>query len=1054
MSHRALAFPFCLFLIACNDASLSVQRSPPTAEIISHADGDAVQEGETLTFRAIVSDTDDQPDELLASWVAGDRELCPAAAPLLDGTTLCQAALGPEEATVAVVVQDPQGNTGDDHVTLVITPTSAPTVDITEPTAEGVYYSDRLINFTALVSDTEDSPDLLTLAWSEFSLGELPIDLTVDTSGAASGVMYLDAGDYYATLTATDTDGKSGSDAVTFRVGPPNTAPTCEITSPVEGDYAAEGDVVTLRGLVADVDVPEDWITVEWSSDLDGTLGSSTADSAGNSVLTTSTLASGTHTLTMVATDEVGATCTQFVLFAVSTPPTLDLRAPLDGDEYEEGDSVFFWAEVDDGEDSPDDLYVTWESDLDGIFSTEGADSSGSILFSSTDLTVGTHTVLVTVTDTTGLSTTGLVSFEINGAPTAPTVSLSPDPAATGDDLVASIDSPSTDPNGDSVSYSYAWYRNGSLSSASTSDTLPDSATSKGDTWRVEVTPNDGSVDGAAGSASLTIGNTAPSVTSADITPDPADVSDTLTCTATGFSDDDGDSDRSTYAWTVNGSSAGSGSSLSSGFEKGDTVVCTVTPYDGTDSGTAVTDTIVIDNAPPEVTSVTLSPTDPTTDETLSSTVSSSDPDGDRVTLSYAWYVDGTLIGSTATAISGVTWFDKNEVISVVVTPYDGTDYGATGTDSVTCANTAPTAPTVSIDPDPPAGNDDLVCVIDTASSDDDGDTITYTIEWDVGGTAYTSATTTYETGDTVDAADTTRGEVWTCTVTPNDGDDDGSSDSYSVTIGSGDCDSPGFGGTYGTSWTRLNSPPDYGYSLMSWMGDDMDYLWNTYGSRQQYYDVSTGSWNRVSSGTPCNRPWNSMAPYDGDLWMIGCSNVYNYDISTDTWTTMASYGGGDDYNMTVADCDGNIYGYSNNGRLIIYNVDTDTVSEVNSGYGSLYETRLAYDPTEEAVYFGAYAAPNLYRYDVNTGSFSRMTSIAESTLNDIFCGDWSGHLYAAGGSSGTSMWQYDMASNSWSNITNLPVDHGNNGSCTVSSDGYLYVSNGSGGELRRLDLY
>ncbi|MBM4369926.1 MAG: hypothetical protein FJ102_27200, partial [Deltaproteobacteria bacterium] len=556
------------------------------------------------------------------------------------------------------MVQDPQGNTGDDHVTLAITPTSAPTVEISAPTTEGVYYSDRLVSFTATVSDAEDSPELLTLAWSEFSLGELPIDLTVDTSGAASGVMYLDAGDYYATLTATDTDGKSGSDAVTFRVGPPNTAPTCEITSPEDGDYAAEGDVVTLRGLVADVDVPEDWLTVTWSSDLDGTLGSSTADSAGNSVLTTSALSSGTHTLTMVATDEVGATCTQFVLFAVSTPPTLDLRAPLDGDEYEEGDSVFFWAEVDDGEDAPDDLYVTWESDLDGIFSTEGADSSGSILFSSTDLSVGTHTVLVTVIDTTGLTTTGLVSFEINGAPTAPTVSLSPDPAATGDDLVASIDSPSTDPNGDSISYSYAWYRNGALSSASTSDTLPDSATSKGDTWRVNVTPNDGSVDGPAGSDSLTIGNTAPSVTRADITPDPADVSDTLTCTATGFSDADGDSDRSTYAWTVNGSAAGSGSSLSSGFDKGDTVVCTVTPYDGADYGTAVTDTIVIDNAPPAVTSVTLSPADPTTDETLSTTVSSSDPDGDRVTLSYTWYVDGTLIGSTATAISGLTWFD------------------------------------------------------------------------------------------------------------------------------------------------------------------------------------------------------------------------------------------------------------------------------------------------------------------------------------------------------------------------------------------------------------
>ncbi len=1055
MSPRLFPLPATLLLLACNDATLSVQRTPPEAEIISHADGDAVREGETLTFRAVISDADDQPDELLATWVAGDRELCPAAAPLLDGTSLCQAALLAADSTVAVVVQDPQGNTGDDHVTLVVNPTDAPVVTITSPTAEGVYYSDRLVSFAAVVTDTEDAASALVLEWEEFALGVLPIDLSVSDDGTATGVSYMAAGDYYATLTATDTDGKATSASVSFVVGPPNSAPTCSILAPAEGEHAAEGEVVSLRGKVDDVDVPEDWLAVTWASDQDGTLATSTPDSSGNVTASTSTLSPGTHTLSMVATDEVGATCTAIVSFSVSTPPTVDLKAPLTGDAFEEGDNVFFWAEVDDGEDAPDDLLVAWTSSLDGLVSSQGADSTGSILFSMDTLSVGDHTLLVTVEDLTGLSATAVATFKVNGAPSAPVVSITPDPADTTDTLVVSIDTASADPNGDAVTYDYAWYVDGVLSSASTSDTLAASATSKGETWRVEVTPSDGNVDGPAGSDSITIDNTAPSVTSATITPDPASTSDALSCAWTGFADDDGDSDRSTVAWTVGGSAAGSGTTLAAGAaERGDTVVCTVTPYDGTDYGTAVTDTLVIGNAAPEVTSVTLSPTAPTTDETLTATVSSTDADGDRVTLSYAWEVDGAVIATTATSISGITWFDRDEVVTVTVTPYDGTDYGTTGTDSVTCANTPPTAPTVSIDPDPPGGNDDLVCTVDTASTDDDGDAVTYTFEWDVDGTAYTGATTTYETGDTVDAADTTRDEVWTCTVTPSDGTDDGTSDSYSVTIGTGDCDSPGFSGTYATSWSSLNAPPDYGYSLMTWMGDDMDYLWNTYGTQQQYYDPSTGSWTRVRSSTPCNRPWNSLAPYDGDLYMIGCGNVYQYEISADTWTSVATYSGGDDYNQTVADCDGNIYGYSANGRIIIYDVDTDTVSEVNTGYGSLYETRLAYDPTEEAVYFGGYSSQNLYRYDTGTGGISTMTRIPESQLNDIFCGDWSGHIYAAGGSSGTSVWQYDMAADSWSSITNLPVDHGNNGSCTVSSDGYLYLSTGSNGALRRLTLY
>lgn len=446
MSPRLLPFPLVLGLLACNDATLSVQRSPPEVEIISHADGDAVREGETLTFRAIVSDPDDQPDELAANWVAGDRELCAAAPPLLDGTSLCQAALTAADATVAVIVRDPQGNTGDDHVTLVVNATDAPVVDITSPTDEGVYYSDRLVSFAAVVTDTEDTPDELVLEWKEFTLGVLPIDLSVSADGTATGVSYMEAGDYYATLTATDTDGKSTSANVSFRVGPPNSAPTCSISSPVDGDYAAEGETVNLRGRVDDVDVPEDWLAVTWSSDQDGVVATSTPDSSGNVLASTSTLSAGAHTLSMVATDEVGATCTALVSFSVSTPPTIELKAPLDGDEFEEGDNVFFWAEVDDGEDAPDDLLVTWTSSVDGLISTQGADSTGSILFSLDTLSVGTHTLLATVEDLTGLTATEVIVFEVNGAPSAPVVSITPDPADTTDTLVVSIDTASTDP--------------------------------------------------------------------------------------------------------------------------------------------------------------------------------------------------------------------------------------------------------------------------------------------------------------------------------------------------------------------------------------------------------------------------------------------------------------------------------------------------------------------------------------------------------------------------------------------------------------------------------
>jgi glucose/arabinose dehydrogenase len=51
-------------------------------------------------------------------------------------------------------------------------------------------------------------------------------------------------------------------------------------------------------------------------------------------------------------------------------------------------------------------------------------------------------------------------------------------------------------------------------------------------------------------------------------------------------------------------------------------------------------------------------------------------------------------------------------------------------------------------------------------------------------------------------------------------------------------------------------------------------------------------------------------------------------------------------------------------------------------------------------------------------------------------------------------MYQYTVATNTWKAIASLPTDHGNNGSCTVSGDGWLYVGTGSNLTFYRLQLY
>ena len=101
--------------------------------------------------------------------------------------------------------------------------------------------------------------------------------------------------------------------------------------------------------------------------------------------------------------------------------------------------------------------------------------------------------------------------------------------------------------------------------------------------------------------------------------------------------------------------------------------------------------------------------------------------------------------------------------------------------------NTAPTAPSLQLQPEAPrAQSSDLVCVIASESVDVDGDDVTYTFSWTVDGVPFSDATATSYSGDTVPQAMLDAGSQWECAVTPTDGMADGPTASASVTVGEG----------------------------------------------------------------------------------------------------------------------------------------------------------------------------------------------------------------------------------------------------------------------------
>ena len=114
--------------------------------------------------------------------------------------------------------------------------------------------------------------------------------------------------------------------------------------------------------------------------------------------------------------------------------------------------------------------------------------------------------------------------------------------------------------------------------------------------------------------------------------------------------------------------------------------------------GTALSNTALVtititgvNDAP--VATVLITPANPNTNAVLTANTTTSDADGDTVTLTYVWKVNGTVVVGATTdtfdlCVAGHG--DKGDVVSVEVTPNDGTADGLTAGHSVTVANTAP----------------------------------------------------------------------------------------------------------------------------------------------------------------------------------------------------------------------------------------------------------------------------------------------------------------------------------------------------------------------------
>jgi hypothetical protein len=399
-------------------------------------------------------------------------------------------------------------------------------------------------------------------------------------------------------------------------------------------------------------------------------------------------------------------------------------------------------------------------------------------------------------------------SFD-NLPPFSPIVDLQPAVPYANDDLEALIVSESIDPDDDSVSLTYAWYKNDELQADLTEATVSADLTSVGDVWTVSIIANDGSLDSADTRRSVTIRNSAPVLTAslqwvdadgnavADMdapTQDfdlDASMGYDLQVVAT-TEDIDEDEITYTYVWSVDGVEINLEEALLTNdqLSNGQEWMVEVTANDGLVDSDSVEIAFDFFNAAPVITAVSMNPEMPYLgDSVLCEATLEEDAEGDTVETTFVWTItagepdvdgDGNTVvdenGNPVYTVSessdnplDTSAFAEGDSIQCRATADDGHDTSSMATDTIVLteySNTAPTVTDVTITGE--FVGETLMCsamVSDAESAEED---LTVSYEWtDASGTSLGMT-------DSLDTTSIAPGDI-TCTVTADDGEMTGS---------------------------------------------------------------------------------------------------------------------------------------------------------------------------------------------------------------------------------------------------------------------------------------
>ncbi len=377
----------------------------------------------------------------------------------------------------------------------------------------------------------------------------------------------------------------------------------------------------------------------------------------------------------------------------------------------------------------------------------------------------GTYTVTLTATDAWGdvASTTYALTL------VEPVTNVAPTPVISSPVCVARTctfkGDTSTDPNGDTMTYSWNFGDGGALST-----TMNTTKTYAADgSYTVTLTVTDGWGDAASTTTVVNVAKPVTNVAPTAVINAPTCTARTCTFNAVGSVDANGDA--FTYSWNFgDGGALSTATTPTKTYAADNTYTVTLTLTDAWGDAASVTRTVVIAKPPTNVAPVPVIPAPSCVARVCTFTaLSSIDPEGDAMT--YLWnFGDG---GATSTLATPAKAYAADGTYTVTLTATDAWGQAASVTRVVTI-----TEPVTNVAPTPVIGTPsctNLWCVFSAAATTDaNGDPITYLWNFGDGG-----ATSTLQVPGKLYAAAGT----YTVTLTATDAWGDAASTTITVTV-------------------------------------------------------------------------------------------------------------------------------------------------------------------------------------------------------------------------------------------------------------------------------